>query len=183
MKRKWMWFVLCLVGALALDQGTKIWIRHRLPVATYSMSWDDRSKITVIPKVFELRHVENPYGFWSLFHKYPRLRIVQVPLALLCMVLLVVWLVKLPAAARRSAGKLGLLAGGALGNMGDMLLHKGVTDFIVWKLPKPVQVWHWTLYEWPTFNIADVALVVGVLMLIVNLPKDPALVEPSQKTK
>lgn len=183
MKRKWMWFVLCWVGVLVVDQGTKMWIRHRLPLTTHNMPVEKQTKITVIPKVFELRRVENPYGLWSLFRSYPRLRIVQLPLALLCMVLLAVWLVKLPPTALRSAGKLGLLAGGAVGNIGDLLLHGGVTDFIVWKLPNPVYVGRWTLYEWPTFNIADVALVVGVLMLLLNIPKDPALIEPSKKSK
>jgi signal peptidase II len=47
----------------------------------------------------------------------------------------------------------GLLIGGALGNLVDRLVHGGVTDFI--KLPL-----------WPAFNIADIAITVGVIALL-----------------
>ncbi len=47
----------------------------------------------------------------------------------------------------------GLLLGGALGNLIDRLAHGAVTDFI--KLP-----------HWPAFNVADIAITVGVLALL-----------------
>jgi signal peptidase II len=48
----------------------------------------------------------------------------------------------------------GMLLGGAIGNVADRLRSGGVTDFI--KLP-----------HWPQFNVADVAITVGVLVLLV----------------
>lgn len=50
---------------------------------------------------------------------------------------------------------LGLIAGGALGNLVDRLRHGGVTDFIRWKVGE---------HRWPIFNVADAALVAGVLL-------------------
>jgi signal peptidase II len=47
----------------------------------------------------------------------------------------------------------GLLTGGALGNLFDRLAHGAVTDFI--KLP-----------DWPAFNVADIAITVGVVSLL-----------------
>jgi signal peptidase II len=59
------------------------------------------------------------------------------------------WLVWLPAA---------LLLGGALGNLSDRVRDGAVTDFI-------------DLPLWPTFNLADVAIVVGVLLLLVDVER------------
>jgi signal peptidase II len=64
------------------------------------------------------------------------------------------WLVWLPAA---------LLLGGALGNLADRVRDGAVTDFI-------------DLPLWPTFNLADVAITVGVLLLLLD-------VERSEKVK
>lgn len=55
----------------------------------------------------------------------------------------------------------GLLLGGAIGNLVDRLMHGSVTDFI--KLP-----------HWPAFNIADVAITVGVLTLVFVLERGAA---------
>jgi signal peptidase II len=59
------------------------------------------------------------------------------------------WLVWLPAA---------LLIGGALGNLADRVRDGAVTDFI-------------SLPLWPTFNLADVAIVVGVLLLLFDVER------------
>jgi signal peptidase II len=53
----------------------------------------------------------------------------------------------------------GLVAGGALGNAYDRVFREGVVDFIAVTLPGG--------YRWPTFNVADAALVVGVGVLLV----------------
>jgi signal peptidase II len=59
------------------------------------------------------------------------------------------WLVWLPAA---------LLLGGALGNLADRVRDGAVTDFI-------------DLPLWPTFNLADVSIVVGVLLLLIDVER------------
>jgi signal peptidase II len=55
----------------------------------------------------------------------------------------------------------GLLLGGAIGNLIDRLMHGSVTDFI--KLP-----------HWPAFNIADVAITLGVIALLFVLERGAA---------
>jgi signal peptidase II len=64
---------------------------------------------------------------------------------------------------------LGLVGGGAIGNLIDRILYGRVTDFIVW---------HYKGHEWPAFNIADAALVVGVGLMGLDMllaPKPAAV--------
>jgi signal peptidase II len=63
----------------------------------------------------------------------------------------------------RLGAELGLLAGGALGNVLDRAMYGRVTDFIVWRLGS---------HEWPTFNVADAALVVGIVGLLFDMRPD-----------
>jgi signal peptidase II len=58
---------------------------------------------------------------------------------------------------------LALVAGGAVGNLIDRIYYSVVTDFILWK---------YKTHEWPVFNIADVALVVGVGLMFIDIQKE-----------
>ena len=62
---------------------------------------------------------------------------------------------------------LGLILGGTLGNLHDRIVFGGVRDFLHWNY----------LYDWPVFNLADVWLVTGAGMLLVQslLLPDPAV--------
>ena len=51
---------------------------------------------------------------------------------------------------------LAMIAGGAVGNLVDRLRHGAVTDFVSW---------HWGAHHWPVFNVADVALLIGAVLL------------------
>jgi signal peptidase II len=53
-----------------------------------------------------------------------------------------------------------LLLGGATGNVTDRILHGGVTDFL--------EVWLGS-YRWPAFNVADSAITIGAILLIVDV--------------
>lgn len=68
---------------------------------------------------------------------------------------LLVWLVRVQ--NRLQAAALGLVIGGALGNLVDRLRHGAVTDFLNF---------HFQGYHWPAFNLADSGIVLGVLLLL-----------------
>ena len=72
--------------------------------------------------------------------------------------LLTVWLFRTPRGDWRNALPFALIIGGALGNFVDRIRFGYVVDFIDW---------HWRGYHWPAFNIADSAIVVGAIALIV----------------
>ena len=80
-------------------------------------------------------------------------------------VVIVVWLVRLPRAARWPAIGLALVLGGALGNLWDRLVRGAVVDFVDLYYGS----WHW-----PAFNVADVAICIGAGMLVLDAFRTPA---------
>jgi signal peptidase II len=82
-----------------------------------------------------------------------------VVLALVVSAVLIVWLKKLQPSAKLEAASLALIIGGAIGNVIDRFIHGYVIDFI------DVYV---SSYHWPAFNIADSAICVGAVLLIVD---------------
>lgn len=73
--------------------------------------------------------------------------------------ILLVWLYRLPRQARWLACALALILGGAIGNLWDRLQYGHVVDFI--------QVYYDKWY-WPAFNLADSAITIGAIMLIID---------------
>lgn len=81
-----------------------------------------------------------------------------VVLTLAIAIALVIWLVRLsPAGEVAAKMALGLIIGGAAGNAADRISFGHVTDFI--------QL-HWQSWAWPTFNLADMAITFGAVMLV-----------------
>jgi signal peptidase II len=72
---------------------------------------------------------------------------------------LILWIKSLPVTWRWLAAALALVLGGAIGNLVDRVLYGYVIDFI----DVYYQGWHW-----PAFNIADSAISIGVVMLIID---------------
>ena len=132
------------VVALALDVATKVWV----------VGWDAGREIELLGGLLVLRESRNTGAAFGL---------AQGATVLLSGVALVVVVVIARTAHRlRSAPwalSLGLILGGALGNLGDRLfrapgpLRGAVVDFI--DLPR-----------WPSFNVADSAIVVGGLLAV-----------------
>ena len=80
-------------------------------------------------------------------------------LASIVTVVLIVWLLRLPAAEKRTAAALCMIIGGAVGNLVDRMAHGYVVDFI----DVYYQNWHW-----PAFNVADSAITGGVILLLLD---------------
>jgi signal peptidase II len=70
-----------------------------------------------------------------------------------------VWLAR--TGSRLTAVSLGLIIGGALGNAIDRVAHGAVADFVFFHVATP-----WGMFRWYVFNLADVAIVAGVLVLL-----------------
>lgn len=80
-------------------------------------------------------------------------------LASVVTVILVVWLFRLTAREKLTAAALGLIIGGAVGNLVDRINHGYVVDFI----DVFYRDWHW-----PAFNLADSAITGGVILLLID---------------
>lgn len=151
--KKYVLFFVFTAVSLVLDQWTKVLARADLrPLAP-------RAKV-IVDGYFDLRYAENPGVAFSMLQDMPGGRIVLTVLAVLAFVLVLVYLRKTPVHSTRLHIALGLVGGGAIGNLVDRVLYGRVTDFIVWK-------YHG--HEWPAFNVADAALCVGVGLMLLDM--------------
>lgn len=153
MSRKLVGFLLALILSMAADQATKAWARHDLK-PKYPQT------TTVIPGYFEFRYSENTGASFGLFRGVPGAKYLFFVVGAAALVIVGTYLRKARPGELRLGAELGLLAGGAIGNVIDRAWLGKVTDFIVWKVGS---------HEWPTFNVADAALVVGIVGLMFDL--------------
>lgn len=143
--------------SLALDQWTKVLARtHLLPLGPW------KTKV-VVPNYFDLRYSENTGVAFGMFQRLPGGRIWLTVVALAALLLVVYYLKRSAARQYRLHLALGLIGGGAIGNLVDRIAFGKVTDFIVW---------HVGQHEWPAFNVADAALVVGVALMALDMLLD-----------
>lgn len=135
-------------GVLVLDQLTKLLIER-----TFAL----HQELVLLP-FLSLQLTYNTGAAFSLLHDaggWQRGFLSAVSIAI--MVWLGVWIHRLTSAERRLLWPLALILGGAAGNLVDRLSTGAVTDFIVL---------HYRGWHWPTFNVADAAISLGVIALI-----------------
>lgn len=151
---RWVgWFLLIAAIVVAIDQTSKLWISSHLALGES------------LPETGFLRltHVQNTGSAFGLFANQGFL------LALVAVVGLVLILLLYRNLSRHSVLgtlALGLVLGGAVGNLIDRLRFGYVTDFIDVRLwPEFCWVRLWPEYHWPTFNVADSAITVGAIAL------------------
>lgn len=138
------------VVALALDQFSKFFF--------YRLLVDEGRRVIEILPVFNLVTVWN-YGIsFGMFNSgSAEASIVFVVLALAIVAALLFWLRS--ATSPLVSIALGLVIGGAIGNVVDRLRFGAVFDFLDFH----VGGWHW-----PAFNVADSAITVGVVLLCID---------------
>jgi signal peptidase II len=156
--RRYWWFTAIGLVTLILDQITKYWARNDLPVAPngYGIA------VPVIENFFDWRLSWNTGSAFGLFSNVGGAKIFLTLVGFVALGAIIWMVIKGRDDQRRLMVGLGLVGGGAIGNVIDRLMFGKVTDFIVWK---------WYQHEWPTFNIADAALCVGVGLLFLDLGK------------
>jgi signal peptidase II len=133
----------------ALDQAHKWWM-----ILIYKI--EAKKQVTVTP-FLDLVYVINKGVSYGLFTQSdPRGQYLLAAFAVVVSIGLAIWLAR-GVDNKILALSVGLLIGGAIGNALDRLLIGGVADFFLL---------HAFGYEWYVFNIADVAIVAGVLGLL-----------------
>jgi signal peptidase II len=143
--------------AFSADLLSKIWITHRMPLGSYGTR-----ALTIFPGFFNLVHVGNTGAAWSMFTGKSTLLAI---LAVATLAAVFIWRREL--GLRQTAAQIcfGLLCGGTVGNLVDRLIHQHVIDFLDF---------HFGAYIYPTFNIADAAICVGVFGYILWSLRQPA---------
>jgi signal peptidase II len=166
MKRSaWVLFVAVFLVTAALDQGSKVWARglptqpsdcgsaalhcHGVPQPVIAGYWD-----------WEL--AMNPGAAFSTMIAGTGAQLLLTVIALCALVALGIAAGRTRAEERGKRIALALIAGGALGNLIDRVRDGAVTDFVRWRFHD---------HLWPIFNVADAALLVGVVVLLVTSRK------------
>jgi len=140
---------------IIVDQAAKLIIQ-----AIFS---DDPYKvITVIKNFFLVRYVENKGAVWGIFSQSTSVIIPKVItiLSVLALILVIYFFLKLESRCRLELTSLSFIIGGALGNIIDRLYQGYVVDYLDVFIRD---------YHWPTFNVADSFISIGVVLLIISI--------------
>jgi signal peptidase II len=159
--RKYHFFIALLV--IALDRVTKWAIAQKLSL---------HDSITVIPGFFRIIRTENRGAAFGLFADSPSEwkvgLLILFSLVALLIVSALLW--KNSHSLTTTGIGLALILGGAIGNLWDRVVSGHVVDFLLFYVGQ---------YQWPAFNLADSAIVIGAGLLVFEILFTKA---PTQKT-
>jgi len=152
--RHWFWGPLSPLGltigilTVIADQASKLWL-------LFAFDLGAKGTVAVTP-FFDLVLVWNKGVSYGLLTQDTELgRLGLIAFAVVASFALVIWLARVTSAL--TAAAIGLILGGAIGNAIDRIAYGAVADFFAF---------HAFGFEWYVFNIADVAIVAGVIGLL-----------------
>lgn len=150
MVQKYLRFSIIGFGVVLLDQVTKILVMHYMPL---------HDSITIIPGFFSLTHVHNPGGAFGFMaqNSSPLRHWLFLLAAFFALGMILYFYHQTPRSHPFFGFALALIFGGAIGNLIDRLRFGEVIDFL------DVYVGY---LHWPTFNVADSAVTVGVIIFL-----------------
>lgn len=146
-------YLLISIAVFLLDQISKQIVVQSLV---------QHQSIEVLPDFFSISYIHNRgavFGLGSTFAT-PYLSWLLSLLSVVSLVVILAYFLRVNATNRRLYTGLALVLGGAMGNLYDRLKNGYVVDFI--------DV-HWFLHHWPTFNLADSAICIGVGLLLLSM--------------
>ncbi len=150
--KKWNFVALVVIAVVVVDQLTKIMIRDMIPL---------HDSIAIIPSFFNLTHVTNPGGAFNLLARSDDA--FRIPFFLgmtaVAVVALLYFLREIESHQRLLLFAIAGVLGGAIGNFIDRVVLGEVTDFL------DVYVGS---YHWPSFNVADSFISIGVVVLLAH---------------
>jgi signal peptidase II len=172
-------FLIVAIFSAAIDLATKSYVFHLLgdPVSS-----PDR-KLSIIKNVLEFENKMNNGIIWGFFQSVNVLFLILVSILAVPLIILIFFFTAVPREITLpnslkikwlSTISLGLILGGAFGNLFDRFYYGGVRDFIH----------YYYLIDWPIFNMADISISIGViLMIIVLFRKDASVIEQDKTTE
>ena len=138
---------------VVLDQVNKAAIWEYVPLY---------HSINVIPGFFDLTHVHNPGGAFGIFAQSSKglRQFFFLALTSVAVVMIFMFYRSIPHSHSWLSFGLALIFGGALGNLIDRVRMGEVVDFLKFYIGR---------FQWPSFNIADSAVTVGVAIFIAHM--------------
>ncbi len=145
-----LWILIAIL-VVVLDQLSKWWIR-----ALFELY----EAVPLFPglQIIYVRNLGAAFSFLSTAGGWQRWFFIA--LSLIASIAIVIWISRLPKQRNLEALGLSFVLGGAIGNLVDRVLLGYVVDFI----DVYYQAWHW-----PVFNVADSAITVGVVIMIIDI--------------
>lgn len=153
LKTKYLQFSIVVMLVVISDQVSKAWVLAKMPL---------HKSIVVIPGFFSLTHVHNPGGAFGFLaqNSSPWRHWIFLGAALLALGMILYFYHQTPRSHPYLAFGLSLIFGGAIGNVIDRLRFGEVIDFLDVYIGNS---------HWPTFNVADSAVSVGVGIFIAHI--------------
>ena len=127
--------------------------------------------IQIIPGFFQITHTENTGAAFSLFADSPShwKTAMLIGFSIVAMIVVSALLWKQSRRLTMTGIALSLILGGAVGNLWDRVASGRVVDFLLFYIKR---------YQWPVFNLADSAIVVGACLLVIEILFSHAKSEP-----
>ncbi len=162
-RRNVLFLLFSIVGIIA-DQASKQWIVANVPLQT--------GEIKIIPGFLSIVHAQNPGAAFGMLGDFAYRHWLFLAFTIVAGIVIVDMFRKLPTDDWLMSSALGLIMSGAVGNAIDRMRQQYVTDFIrVYTDHEGLAGWLRSTFgtnEWPSFNVADAALVVGVGLFIIH---------------
>ena len=146
-------YILLVAATIALDRWSKVLIQKR---------FDLNESISLIDGFFNITYVRNTGVAFGIFDplSLPAKSVLLSVFTAFAAVIVITYSVRSPLRNRLLQVALALVLGGALGNLYDRLAYGYVVDFLEFYVGS---------FHWPSFNIADSAISVGVALLALEI--------------
>lgn len=134
------------VIVLLIDQIVKLLIKTNMNL---------NEEISIIPNFFSIQYLKNTGAAFSILENQTILLAIT---SIICISVIIYYLKKEENLTTPMYLSFGLVLGGILGNLIDRIVYQGVIDFLSFQIFN---------YNFPVFNIADIGITIGVLLLII----------------
>ena len=144
--------ILIIVFVNIVDRLTKIWATNNL------MNGND---VVIVKNIFSFSYLENKGAAWGILEGKVNFLLIMT---VIIVIGIIFYLLKYRPKSKVMRIGLSLILGGAMGNMYDRGIYKYVVDFVYFHYKD--------IYSFPTFNVADMSVVVGTILLVLSLLRD-----------
>lgn len=143
---RWLWLTFAVI---VLDLASK-------SMASYYLGVFSSKQITPFLNLVLVHNTGSAFGFLGTQSGWQLWLFVAIAIIVSIGILAYLWRASIHAFA---AASLSLILGGTLGNLYDRIVYGYVTDFLDF---------HFKDYHWPAFNVADAAITLGVIFIILS---------------
>jgi len=157
---RWPVFTAAATLTLLADQLSKWWARSQLPTDADG----NGIAVRVVADLWDWRLAYNEGSAFSLLEDVASGRTILTVIGFIAVGILL-YMAK-ETRIRSGLWSLGLILGGTVGNLIDRVSMGRVTDFVLWRYHD---------MEWPIFNVADVALCIGIGVLMLAMFRTPSV--------